>query len=280
MEGVGLGTGGGGGRGTFGGGSVGGIGGVDILEASRRAVAAVKSTEADTECDISTLNLTHWQLQLIYHTLSQPSLLNPILLAKAKLTHLEITPFLVYRYYASQLWGRTDKKSPLLHSQNISSILYNYHTLAYPVNNPCHPIILTPSYPPSSHPPSPHLPLLTLTLSYHPHPRSLPSPPLFSSFSPPPPGQKYSGQNYDTAIIASVQWRLQFGYGRGIHAVQTSQFAHLVRYGLGYTGTSRWMRAEPSPNSTLSLITLTLYGWYGYGLGSTGTNKYFKKVDG
>ena len=130
-----------------------GVGGVDMLEASMRAVAAVNSMESNIECDITTLNLPSWQLQLIYHTLSSPSLLNPLLLAKAKLTHLEITPYLIYRYYASQQWGKL-----------------------------------------------------------------------------------YGGQKYDTAIIANVNWRMQFGYGRGIHTLQTNQFAHLVHYGLGYTG--------------------------------------------
>ena len=142
---------------SSGSGAVGAAGGIDMLQASMLAAAAVQSTDIDTECDIRTLNLAHWQMQLIYNTLATPSLLNPMLLAKAKLTHLEITPYLVYRYYASQQWGRS-----------------------------------------------------------------------------------YSGQNYDTAIIANVHWRMQFGIqGRGIHDVQTAQFAHLIRYGFGYTG--GWM---------------------------------------
>ena len=110
------------------------------------------------ECDINTFNLLPWQKQLIYQTLMTPSLLNPTLLAMAKATHLEITPYLVYRYYASQNWSK-----------------------------------------------------------------------------------KYAGLDYHIAIANTVHWRLNFNciHGnhsfRGINGIQTSQFASLVRYGLGYT---------------------------------------------
>ena len=123
--------------GSSSGSSLGGVGGVDILEASLRAAAAVRSTDSETECDINTLNLTHWQLQMIYHTLSQPSLLNPMLLAKAKLTHLAITPYLVYRYYASQLWGKMGKTHQRYHTLYtpfpIPTTFSTNHLLSYPM---------------------------------------------------------------------------------------------------------------------------------------------------
>ena len=112
----------------------------------------IEGISLEEECDINTLNLLPWQKQLIYQTLMTPSLLNPKLLTNAKKTHMEITPYLVYRFYASQNWAK-----------------------------------------------------------------------------------KYGGQDYHIAIMTTVQWRLNFNSFRGIHAIQTSQFLSLVRYGLGYT---------------------------------------------
>ena len=115
----------------------------------------------EEECDINTFNLLPWQKQLVYQTLMTPSLLNPNLLSMAKVTHLEITPYLVYRYYSSQNWDIR---------------------------------------------------------------------------------KKYAGQDFHIAIMTTIHWRLNFNsiHGnhsfRGIHAIQTSQFASLVRHGLGYTG--------------------------------------------
>ena len=61
-------------------------------------------TVASDEVDVNTLGLSAGQLQLIYDTLSAPSLQSPSLLARAHATNMALTPYTVYRYYAANNW--------------------------------------------------------------------------------------------------------------------------------------------------------------------------------
>jgi hypothetical protein len=87
--------------------------GVDMQAAALLAVRAVRQVDSGDECDVTTLGLLPWQLHLIYQTLDLLTQRNPTVHARAQATHLALTPFLVYRYFAATQWTKKYDGKPI-----------------------------------------------------------------------------------------------------------------------------------------------------------------------